>query len=427
MNWNRVRAFGVLALSTLLAFSTGCSSAVFPSSPTAPLPPGSPTGPNVQTITVNGGPATADGFPYPNGAFTSITICVPGSTTQCQTIDGILIDTGSYGLRIQASVLTLSLPQQLDSSNNPIVECGEFGSGFTWGPVQTTDLTVAGEKASSLPIQVMGSPNFPDASAPTACTQTMNGSLTNLDSVDSLGANGILGVGPLAQDCGNGCTVSGAGNPGNYYSCSTAADCNVTAEALVLQVVNPVTLFPADNNGVIIELPAVSAPTTAVTGVIVFGIGTETNNTLGNASIFDIDPATGNFTAAFNGVTYTDQAFIDSGSDALFFLDPATTGLPECQDITSLYCPASNTNLTATNEGFTNGTMGLVNFTVGNGDSLTSNGADNAVNDVAGLGIDNTDGSLFFDWGMPFFYGRNIFSAIEGQTTPAGNGPFWAY
>jgi len=32
-----------------------------------------------------------------------------------------------------------------------------------------------------------------------------------------------------------------------------------------------------------------------------------------------------------------------------------------------------------------------------------------------------------FDWGLPFFFGRNVFTAIETRNTPAGTGPFWAY
>jgi hypothetical protein len=34
-----------------------------------------------------------------------------------------------------------------------------------------------------------------------------------------------------------------------------------------------------------------------------------------------------------------------------------------------------------------------------------------------------------FDWGMPFFFGRNVYTAIEGVTPPSGvpAGPFVAY
>ena len=60
---------------------------------------------NVQPIAVNGGP-TADsssGHTYPNVAFTSVTVCVPGTSNYCQTIDGVLVDTGSVGLRLAPS------------------------------------------------------------------------------------------------------------------------------------------------------------------------------------------------------------------------------------------------------------------------------------------------------------------------------------
>lgn len=421
MKRSPVRAFMALLSSALLLSALGCSSAS--TSPTGPTQPNPPTGANVATITVNGGL-----YDYPNGAFTSVTVCVPGSTTQCQTIDGILVDTGSYGLRIEYSALSLTLPQQTDSSGNAIVECGEFGSGFTWGPVQTTDMTISGETAASLPIQVMGSPNYPDTDADAnVCSEGEAGTPEDLDIAEYLGANGILGVGNFAQDCGTACTQTGGSNPGIYYSCPDAASCGVTAEALASQVVNPVAMFATDNNGVIVELPGLTnGVADSVTGSLVFGIGTESNNGLGSATIYDVDTTYGNFTTVFSGNDFGgDEAFLDTGSESLFFLDPTITGLPECGD-SGLYCPASNVNLSATNEGFSNGNSGTVDFTIGNADELTNGTPYNAIS-ILGAPGENQNGSVYFDWGLPFFFGTNVYTAIDGATTPGGAGPYVAY
>lgn len=431
MIWARTRKsmqqIATLLFSALLISLVGCSTATPPNNGGGGG--GGGGGPqNVATISVDGGPTASTSSPYANGAFTSVTICVPGSTTQCQTINGILVDTGSYGLRIESSLVTVALPQQKDSSGNAVVECAQFGSGFAWGPVQTADFTIAGESAKSLPIHIMGSTNFPDTDGggASACANGQAGSASDYDTVDKLGANGILGVGNFAQDCGTACTQSNS-NPGFYYSCPTAATCTVTTEALASQVVNPVAMFPTDNNGVILELPALSGDSAlTVTGSLIFGIGTESNNGLGNATIYDVDPSTANFTSVFKAVTYTGVAFIDSGSNAFYFLNSATTNLPDCTDVAFLYCPANDVNFSATNEGFSNGNSGTVNFTIGNADLLLSNTSDNAFGTIGGSGVAQ-DGTLYFDWGFPFFYGVNVYTAIEGATTPAGPGPYVAY
>ena len=373
---------------------------------------------NQQAITVNTGPALSAGRIATNIAFTSVTICVPNSTSQCQTIDGVLVDTGSSGFRVLSSVLTLSLPQQKDSGGNPIAECTLFVSDETWGPVVTADITIAGQKASAQPIQVIGGGSGSLATPPTSCS---NQGPVN-DTLASFGANGILGGGNFIQDCGPGCAPGTTSNPGFYYTCSSS--CTVTTVALTSQVSNPVVAFEKDNNGVIVELPSATVPQASLTGSLIFGIGTESNNGLGGATVYTVNRSNGNFNTIFKGVTYTDAAFLDSGSNAIYFLDSNTTGLPLCTGtINFWYCPASTQNFMATNQAYPAGATTTINFSVSNAQTLTSNQSDGVAPGLAGPGLN----AGTFDWGLPFFYGRNVYVAIEGQSTPGGTGPYVAY
>ncbi len=406
-----------LGLAGALAATAGCggSSSSSTSSSGGGGGGGSSSSSNVLAITVDTGPDAGppNNSPSINTAFASVTVCVPGSTSNCDTINDVLVDTGSSGLRILASALTISLRQQTGAGGNPVVECLPFIDGFTWGPVQTADVALAGEHASNLPIQVIGSANFP--TIPNGCSS--NGPPE--DDLASLGANGILGVGNFAQDCGGACTVSGASNAGFYYTCA-ASGCSITTEALASQVQNPVALFAADNNGVLVDLPAVTGAETSVSGSLIFGIGTQSNNDLGSATVYTLDPSSGNLTTRFNNTTYQNAAFLDTGSNAIYFLDSTTTGIATCRDLIFLYCPGSTQNLSATNEG-ANGASGTFDFGVGNADMLLANITTGVANGLAG------PNSGTFDWGLPFFFGRKVFTAIEGRNTPGGVGPYVAY
>jgi hypothetical protein len=402
---NRILAAGACGI---LLFAVGCGGNSGSSTTTTTTPSGS----NVQAITVNAGPAGN----YANGAFTSVTVCVPGTST-CQTIEGVLVDTGSSGLRLLSSALTVALPQQDASDGNPVVECLPFISGYTWGPVQTADVELADEKASSTPIQVISASDFP---VPTACSDFG----TSEETLSDLGANGILGVGNFPQDCGGACTTTGASNPGLYYECP-ASGCVIVAESLAQQVQNPVVLFSTDNNGVIIELPAASEPEATLSGSLVFGIGTQSNNGLNGATIYSVDDY-GNFITTYKGTAYN-QSFLDSGSNGLYFLDTAATGLPDCTDADYFYCPSATQSLSAITEGSTGTPSTTITFSVANADDLfNDNPTATVLGQLAGPNIlpNNLTG---FDWGLPFFYGRNVYTAIYGQSTPGGTGPYWAY
>lgn len=361
---------------------------------------------NTQPVVVNRGPNGN----YANGIFTSVVVCAPG-TSSCQTISGVLVDTGSFGLRLLSSALgplAGSLPKQKDSSGNSVLECAQFVDSVIWGPVANADVQIGGEKASGIPIEVIDASTVPVA---TGCKAIGPAE----EDLSSLGTNGILGVGFFAQDCGGACTLTGASNPGFYYGCA-GSSCQVISESTSQQVQNPVASFPNNNNGVMVQLPSTSGSAT-LNGSLVFGIGTASDNNLGAAQIF-IPDNSGNLQTSFKGKSYA--GFIDSGSNGYFFLDSATTGLPNCPSAESgFYCPSSPANLSATNAA--GSVTNTVNFTIGNAAQLF------AVNSTAAFPTLGGPNPSFFDWGLPFFFGRSVFVAIEGRQTPGGAGPFWAY
>src|SRR5471030_621026 len=127
-NESVMRRLIAIAAIAILACTAGCGGSGLDST-TPPMPTPPATGSNVATITVDAGPATADGIASVNTPFVSVTICSPGSTSNCQTIDHVEVDTGSYGLRILASALnsSFSLPQETNGDGGPaVVECTEF-------------------------------------------------------------------------------------------------------------------------------------------------------------------------------------------------------------------------------------------------------------------------------------------------------------
>ena len=71
----------------------------------------------------------------------------------------------------------------------------------------------------------------------------------------------------------------------------------------------------------------------------------------------------------------------------------------------------------------TNGQTGTVTLTIDNAATLFSTGYF-AFSSLGGPGGNRTSGFVF---GLPFFYGRNVFTALSGATTPGGTGPYVAY
>jgi hypothetical protein len=438
----------VVILSMLLLVSglaVGCGSATFKSTATTPTvtPITTPSGPNVLQIDVNGGPeaSVAGGGIYQNVPFATAKVCSPGSTSNCVTISGLLVETGATGLRIfDNEVSSLNLPAVNASNGSPAYDCVAFGDGtYIWGSVQQADVILAGETASKIPIHVISTSNN---GVPATCS---NGGNINLNTAIALGANGILGIGFEPTDCyfdgQSTCDASdGFTSPPfpAYYTCN-GTDCNPAFVATANQVANPVKFFPKDNNGFIVELPPVVKPMVNLSGYVIFGLGTESNNGLAsNSTVITMacDAFTTDFANQTLGITDANTcagpySAIDSGSNGIYF--PNYPNLPLCPastsagDLSSLYCPDQTLGFTATIVG-QDGKSKSASFDVGNGQQLltsTPTSNDAVLPTLAGT---NAFGSGFV-WGLPFFYGKNVYFSIAGQTAPSGTpaGPWWAF
>jgi hypothetical protein len=382
------------------------------------VPDGFPTGSNVVPIIVDHGlsPSTITSYNVP---FVTIQLCAPGSTTNCQIIDHVSVDTGSVGLRILAAALPPSflsaLPAVQDGSGHDMAECYTFSDGYTWGSVRKGDLAVGGEHASSIAFQLVADP------ALTVVPQDCKNIGRAEDTLGTFGANGLLGLGSVVADCGSDCeTTSNFGFGYNYYGCATPSTCTQVVVPSAQQLQHPASLFATDNNGVLVRLPAVGAGgADSPTGVLVFGIGTQANNALGGATIIGADSA-GTFSVELNGQTHTD-GFFDSGTSDFTFDDLA---LPACSGAqwSGWDCPSAPVTFTAQNLDSSN-MLHAVTFSVTSAAVLLS-GNNNAFDNIAAdAGGDKT----VFAWGLPFFYGRSVFTAIAGKSTPAGMGPYFAY
>jgi len=139
------------------------------------------------------------------------------------------------------------------------------------------------------------------------------------------------------------------------------------------------------------------------------------------------DQGIGDFTTVFNSQTLT-QSFLDSGTNGIFFDD---TALTTCSDpnFKGFYCPAGSPSFTATLMG-TNNTNIAETFTVDNAQILaTNNPTFSVLPTLAGTFSTATSSntSNTFDWGLPFYYGRRVFTAIQNQRTAVGTGPYVAF
>lgn len=366
-------------------------------------------GANVMTITVNGSlcsGATSAG--YFNKPCVSVTVCNPGSTTNCQVINDVLLDTGSYGLRVFASAIPNLTLNQVPSGSGSLAGCVQFADGSSlWGPIETANVQLGSEPAVQIPIQVI------DASFGTRPTQC-----ANADAIPAAaGFTAILGVGPFAYDCGATCVNN---LTSAYFSC-TGANCTPTTVPLANQVQNPVAFLPQDNNGIQVQLPAVPiGGVSSINGSMLLGISTQGNNVPGSVTVLPED-ANAEMRTLYPTAANSNLSFVDTGSNALYIPNSNPLVLPPCSSpLQAWYCPPVTRALMATATGANGSPSVDVPFNVSNFSQLNFNNS--VFSDAAGIS------TFGFDWGLPFFMGKNVFFGYEGKVTPVlGTGPFVAF
>lgn len=418
---------------------------------------------NTTPVTVDAGPSvlTSTGTYTYNRPFVSVKIC--NTSGNCQVIDHIMLDTGSVGLRVLASAFDKSkldyttLPPYIDTfssanTNLPVAECYQFVNSHMWGTLRMASVQVGGEVTTNpIPIEVVSDSTAGNITSACASIGSDWGQIGNLY------ANGILGVQFFNSDCGAACAATPPSNT-VYYTCKTPSDattCTAINVPTTNQVPNPVTQFAInsqggqDTNGVEIQMPPVTNNTgdATSTGTLYFGVGTQTNNALGSATILPVT-SNGLLPTLFNGDLLCNSV-IDSGTSNLYF-PQGTQGTgnntfttpPLCTNST-FYCPATGKfpSFPATIEG-TDGTQApVVSFKVANPiTDLPNSPTATAFNDVAssiGTVFNSIDSSCnavnatkgSFIWGMPFFYGRSVFVVFD-QAAVSGissTGPFVAF
>lgn len=381
------------------------------------------------TGTGNQTPLVIDGYPCAGGGtagainmaqepFISVKICAPGSTTNCQIIDHIEVDTGSTGLRVAASALNSKLALGVSgglplvaggSSGTVLTECETYVDSYVYGPVVTADVYIAGQSVKNSTMQVFGSSSY---KVPKACSSQGG---TETDSTKSFGANGLIGVSFLLND-----------NYALYYNCKSSSTSSCTSNTSYAGLPNTVAQFATNNNGVVLSLPAVGASgsATPVSGTLTFGVSTQSNNTPVASTMAVLndggnDAINGTFATQVGGTWYT--AYIDSGTDVVYFNDTADKSLTACSskgNWAGWYCPSTPQAIpfTLANSG-TKTAKGTLNYSVASAQNVVTSSAI-AYSNVGGAdgSSDTTNNSIGF--GLSTFFGHNMYFLFQGKTAP---------
>ena len=380
-----------------------------------------------------------------NLLYATVTVCYPNDPTRCDTIDHVIVDTGSVGLRVLASKIVHSALPAVQLSAAPVQnawECFPFVIGGLWGPNVAADV-VLGPQTTTSPVVIQ---LIDDQSrlAPTTDCLTVTDSLPPkdniLNSVSRLGANGILGIGSTNLDCGEQCRLgqyqghAPNGSSVLYYQCplgtTVPGACSLVPMDIPFQVYNPVAaLAPDFNAGIALLMPPIPASqpgASTATGELILGLGTRANNTVPGAIPklrlgigISLNPDSYlSITTRYGGATFF-NSYLDTGTNALFFYDST---IPVCSSST-WYCPRSDMAVQAVLSDGDDPTLHQVTvpFRISNFEALNAT-SNTALSTAAGFVFARSStapDSATFAWGMPFFYGKKVYMSIWDITAPS--------
>lgn len=376
----------------------------------------------------------------------SLTICVPGTST-CQTIDHILVDTGSTGLFLFSKqtqgVLDLAatpLPQAKDSNGNLLYDCMAYGGNSNAGGTYIADVYLNGSHYATQ--QTIGVFGTVENQASQLCSFNKNANQTINDYVLSnpqtqqvgLGFNGILGVGALKPSIDDSSTLSCNSQfqctPFNWYNGT-----NLHGYSNILAQLNN------DSNGFGLSIPSPSINVNggfngqALQGQLILGINTQTDNqvsvaqkimTLIQPSSLTVIPS-GFLNASLEQSTA--QVLVDSGTNGIlisstfasYFAGLGITPTQPSNAISALQVASSTQqqtfSLTLTDAAQNTSTQSL---------SLTTNTVINplwqsGVIPDFGFFFTNSNTAQNIILGIPFFMGKTIWFLEAGGTNPSSN------
>jgi hypothetical protein len=219
---------------------------------------------------------------------------------------------------------------------------------------------------------------------------------------NQIGANGILGVGPLADDAGPLQVY--------YYNLQAGLATVLNQVPGALRVAQPVSRLNRHQNGLILSYPAADPyGSESMSAQMILGLDTAGNNASRAATFFPVSDA-GRMKVTFNGQTY--NGLIDSGANHVVF---PMAYLPKCPN-TDFFCPASPETFNVGLSGYTGSPNKTASFSVVD---FNTYGGQAVQPGLAGYSSGNTE----FILGLPFMYGRKTYIAIQGQTTTGVRSP----